>query len=75
MDRGATNRSLIKLHQPCSAGSLVYKVPNPYSSDSRFLYFISDPPHLVKTMRNCFMSRRLWVCSISALLVSITCHC
>lgn len=56
MDGGAPNRSLIKFHQPCYAGSLVYKVPNPYSSDSRFLYFISDPPHLVKTMQNCFMS-------------------
>ncbi|KAL5489473.1 hypothetical protein EMCRGX_G018567 [Ephydatia muelleri] len=60
MDGGAPNRSLIKLHQPCSAGSLVYKVPNPYSSDSPSLYSISDPPHLVKTMRNCSMSRRLW---------------
>eukprot|EP00731_Ephydatia_muelleri_P000027 Em0001g27a len=60
MDGGAPNRSLIKLHQPCCAGSFVYKVPNPYSVDNRFLYFVSDPPHLVKTMRNCFMSRRLW---------------
>ena len=39
-----------------------YKVKNPYALD-RYLYFLSDPPHLLKTPRNCLASkaRRLWV--------------
>ena len=43
---------------------VIYKVPNPFASDStRFLYFISDPPHLLKTIRNswCNTKRQLWV--------------
>ena len=33
--------------------------------DGRYLYFISDPPHVLKTIRNCMASRarRLWVSS------------
>ena len=60
-DGASPNRRLWKLH---SAGKdMVYKVPNPYASDSRFLYFISDPPHLLKTIRNswCNSKRNLWV--------------
>ena len=35
---------------------LVYKTDNPYadSKENRPLYFISDPPHLIKTTRNCW---------------------
>ena len=43
-----------------------YRTNNPFD-DSRYLYFISDPPHLLKTTRNCFSnsyahfnSRKLW---------------
>jgi len=44
-----------------------YKINNPYSSDGREIFFVSDPPHLIKTVRNCFAnsfahseSRMLW---------------
>jgi len=60
---GATpNRKLLKLHAGKGDG-MVYKVPNPYANDSRWLYFISDPPHLLKTIRNCLFNskRKLWV--------------
>ena len=35
-----------------SRGDVVHKVLNPYFQD-RYLYFIADPPHLIKTARNC----------------------
>ena len=62
----SANRRLFKLHQPGT--QLVYKVPNPYATDDRDLFFFSDPPHLLKTTRNCWASknRHLWVCCIIA---------
>ena len=52
----------MKLHQSPS-DTIAYRTPNPFACDNRFLYFFSDVPHLVKTVRNCFMSSRrsLWV--------------
>lgn len=47
----AANRLLYKLHVP-HGEELVHSVVNPYASPSRQLYFFSDPPHLVKTVRN-----------------------
>ena len=40
-----------------------FKVQNPFSTDKRFLYFFSDPPHVIKTTRNCWESNKrcLWV--------------
>lgn len=43
---------------------VLYKVPNVFATDAnRPLYFIADPPHLLKTARNCWSSksRHLWV--------------
>lgn len=56
----SVNRSFFKLH---GSGECVYKVINPYSQDKRYLFFISDPPHLIKTVRNSWHSnkRLLWV--------------
>lgn len=52
------------MHGP--GNGLVHYARNPYNSEV-FLYFISDPPHLIKTTRNCFSnsyshfrSRKLW---------------
>ena len=62
MDGASSNRKLIKLHKGASdATEVVYKVANPFAEDKRNLYFMSDPPHLVKTMQNCWNKRRLWV--------------
>ena len=43
---------------------IIYKVHNPHSRDSRYIYFFSDPPHLIKTVRNAWMNKKrpLWVC-------------
>ena len=37
---------------------LPYKTKNPFTSENRHIYFISDPPHLIKTTRNCFYNPR-----------------
>ena len=34
------------------SGPSGYRTLNPYSVEERYLYFISDPPHLIKTVRN-----------------------
>ncbi len=56
----SVNRRFFKLH---GTGSMVYKAMNPYSDDEQFVYFFSDPPHLIKTVRNCWFSdkRLMWV--------------
>ena len=60
----SVNRHFFKLHGD-SASDIVHKTPNPYTSEDRSLFFFSDPPHLIKTVRNCWASkkRNLWVCS------------
>ena len=49
-DGASPNRKFFKMHD---TGDIVYKTKNVYSSDDRYVYFISDPPHLIKTTRNC----------------------
>ena len=59
----AANRQLFRLHAPKKNKELVYKTSNPYSVESHCLFFLSDPPHLLKTIRNCFANknRHFWV--------------
>ena len=54
-----------RLHNPQASPEDVYKVPNPYSRDNCFIYFLSDVPHLLKTTRNAWYNktRNLWVCA------------
>ncbi len=55
----SVNRRFFKLH---GSGN-IHKVVNPYSPDKRRLFLISDPPHLIKTVRNSWSSnkRLMWV--------------
>jgi hypothetical protein len=49
------NRSFFEMQQPATVHSeskIVFDTPNIYDPD-RKIYFISDPPHLLKTIRNC----------------------
>lgn len=66
-DGASPNRRFWKLHSQAKKGEMVYKVPNPFAAD-RQLYFISDPPHLLKTIRNCWHNptRTLWVSKVRA---------
>ena len=55
-DGSAQNRAFIDMHTPVTvlSSGVVFDTINTASPDGRILYFISDPPHLLKTIRNCF---------------------
>ena len=59
----SANRRLWKLH--ADNDEMIYKIPNIYAAKGcRDLYLLSDPPRLLKTIRNswCNNSKRsLWV--------------
>jgi hypothetical protein len=64
-DGAAQNRKLFQLYG--NDDEVTYKTKHMYATDDRDIYFISDPPHLLKTARNCFAnsfahskSRLLW---------------
>ena len=56
----SANRTFIGLHGTTNG---VSKTLNPYAEEERYVYFFLDPPHLMKTTRNCWASdkRLLWV--------------
>ena len=71
-DGAKPNLRFVALHRPANQkASSFYKVSNPYAVDGREIFFFSDPPHLVKTTRNCFASkaRLLWVCTVHVVCV------
>ncbi len=61
-DGASPNRRFLQLHGS-SAGELLHKVKNSFTQEKREIFFFSDPPHLMKTTRNCWSStaRQLWV--------------
>lgn len=61
-DGASCNRRLFQMH--ATGRKLVYKINNVFSADKHNIYFFIDPPHLLKTIRNCLASNRrsLWVC-------------
>jgi hypothetical protein len=61
-DGASVNRRFLSLHD--TSNKELYKLINIHSDDRRDIYFFSDPPHLMKTARNCWASkcRSLWVC-------------
>ena len=54
-----TARCMFSMHAPDDPS--VYKTVNLFSQDEQPIFFISDPPHLIKTIRNCFARGKLWV--------------
>ena len=67
-DGASANRRFMNFHgKKTSTRNPVYKTTNPYASEKRELFFMSDPPHLMKTARNCWshsgekQSRHMWV--------------
>ncbi len=77
-DGASVNRKLINLHH--GRKRHIYKTANPYTTSNRSFFFFSDPPHLLKTTRNCWASksRILWVSKLNAancsslLIINIT---
>lgn len=61
-DGASINRKFFRLH--CPKENLMYKTTNMYTNKD--IFFFSDPPHLLKTIRNAFASpiRNLWVCFV-----------
>jgi len=53
-DGASVNRRLVKLHD--TSEKLIYRVSNIHAPDGRYLFFFSDPPHLIKTTQNCWTS-------------------
>ncbi len=65
-DGASPNRAFLRIHFPKKAeGKYLYRNSNPFTTDNRLVYLFSDPPHLLKTIRNCMASsrRQLWVSS------------
>ena len=52
-DGASSNRKFFRMHKTSSRGHFVYKTRNIYAADKRDIFFFSDPPHLIKTARNC----------------------
>ena len=66
-DGASSNRRFFRMHRS-KKEEITYRVKNPYSSDDRYVFFVSDVPHLIKTTRNCWSNsfghsnkRALWV--------------
>ena len=54
-DGASSNRKFFKMHKGPNDTLPIYKTVNRYSGkEKRPLFFISDPPHLIKTVRNCW---------------------
>ena len=59
-DGASPNRKLFRMHFHMTNPEdidqntdVTYRIANPFAQEKRFIYFIADPPHLIKTTRNC----------------------
>ena len=73
-DGASANRLFFKMHAEGSQCN-IHKVINRYADDERYIHFISDVPHPLKTARNAFansfdhsFSQKLWVINIIAII-------
>ena len=64
-DGGSPNRRLFQMHHlpEDPKEKIIYKALNPFADEAEDILFFTDPPHLLKTLRNCFQNpiRNLWV--------------
>lgn len=58
-DGVSDNRQMFSFHSQHDKS--VHKTINVYSKEGDTVFFISDPPHLIKTIRNYFQRGKLWV--------------
>ena len=59
-DGASPNRKLFKMHFTMTKEDdinpdvdVTYRTLNQFANEKRFIYFLSDPPHLIKTAQNC----------------------
>ncbi|XP_055877443.1 uncharacterized protein LOC129924769 [Biomphalaria glabrata] len=50
-DKASSNQKMYQMHKIDDNDEICFKCVNLFSPD-RFIFFISDPPHLIKTVRN-----------------------
>ena len=53
-DGASPNRKFFRMHRELNDTTPIYKTRNPFAQEERWIFFISDPPHLIKTTRNCW---------------------
>lgn len=54
-DGASPNRKFLRMHRiKDDPSTYSHKARNPFSLDERWVYFIADTPHLMKTIRNCW---------------------
>lgn len=58
LDGNSVNRKFFKLIGNNTDAHITHKFLNPLSFNSREVYLFSDPPHLIKTARNCLASTK-----------------
>ena len=68
-DEAKNNRWMFYLHGRDKA--FTYKTEDCYSATCNEVFFFYDPPHVLKTMRNCFARGKLWVCDNHAVCMYI----
>ena len=80
-DGASSNRKFFRMHKGADESAPIYKTMNRYSGlPKRPLFFFSDPPHLIKTARNCWShsdwngTRCMTVSFISHLSVHVEVH-
>nr|XP_047133158.1 uncharacterized protein LOC124811499 [Hydra vulgaris] len=64
-DSASSNRTMIKLHRYMCGDMItpvIFKTINLYAK-SRYIYFVADPPHLIKTSRNCLLNSGAGKCT------------
>ena len=59
-DGASSNRKFYRMHLNMTEAedinsdvNVTHRIKNMFADNDRFIYFISDPPHLIKTARNC----------------------
>ena len=55
-DGASCNRKMFSMHG--KRNEFVYKTVNVFSKEEQHIYFFCDPPHLIKTIRNCLASKK-----------------
>lgn len=58
-DGAKSNRKMFKMHG--ATKGVPYKTNNYFTKTNEPIFFICDPPHILKTLRNCFARGQLWV--------------
>ena len=60
---GSTSLASVSASSSAILSAFDYQCKHPFASEDRYIYFFSDSPHLLKTIRNCMASsnRHLWV--------------